>query len=122
MVWVWVFYWASIFAATHVPVPEGAPISIPGADKVVHFVLFGLLTYLGGLVWVRPNTRSQLRTAVLWACVYAVYGALDEWTQALVGRSTSIFDWLADFLGVLGGTALLLRRAARTKISGRREE
>ncbi len=96
-------YWLVLFAATHVPIRR-SPVAIPGADKVVHFVGYGvlglLLTFWIGLR--RPLSKRVLLVTVL---VLATYGAIDELLQIPVGRTCDIADWVFDLLG--GGLGVL---------------
>ena len=73
------------------------------SDKLIHFLVFGLL----GIMMFRSfrvvaNTTIR-RNAYLMAIITAgVYGALDEIHQLYVpGRFASIGDWIADILGII---------------------
>jgi len=55
------------------------------------------------------RTRLSYRLSLLlWAAIYVLYGAFDEWSQQFVHRSTSLADWYADVLGILTATVLLI--------------
>lgn len=72
-----------------------------GQDKVMHFVVFGLLAF-SLCLWVRRRRwRTQpWRYGIIIVCVVAAFGALDEFHQSFVpGRQVSFYDWLADLLG-----------------------
>lgn len=78
-------------------------------DKVVHVIAYGILTTLFILA-IRPPRRW-----VSYACLLAVFiviAALDERTQAYVGRTVSSMDWAANIVGVLTTMiiSLLLKR------------
>jgi VanZ family protein len=79
--------------------PSDVPDSAPGVDKVVHAALFLALAVTGR--W------AGIGQAVL-AVLLGLYAAGSEVVQGLdvVGRSTSVADWLADVVGVLAGLAL----------------
>ncbi|MDB6168519.1 MAG: VanZ family protein [Verrucomicrobia bacterium] len=67
---------------------------IQDSDKVVHFLVFGLLASLVcrlGRGW----------RAAAWAVLaVSLFGISDEWHQSFVpGRDCSAMDWLADTLG-----------------------
>lgn len=74
-----------------------------GADKILHATEFFLL----GSLLVRaagPSGRSRIAWLVLGIGALAAAG--DEWIQRSVpGRSSSVYDWLADLVGV--GIAVL---------------
>lgn len=75
-----------------------------GWDKVVHFLLFGLILWSFGVLFRR------LPRMVAAGLVIAIGGAI-ELLQALVGRDPSWGDFAADAAGVLA--ALLLWAAWR---------
>ena len=91
-------YWLSDQPGGHTPPP------FPGADKVVHFVLYA---GLGSLL------RLSM-TSVSWAIIVgSVYGVLDEFHQSFVpGRSADPWDVLADIFGTVFGCFVInwLRR------------
>lgn len=67
-------------------------------DKLVHFLVFGLLA----TAVVRIESIRQLgwRGAVLAAVMVSAYGAIDEFRQSLTpGRMVEFADWVADTLG-----------------------
>ncbi len=104
---VWGGYWFLLFVIMHIPIT--APISLAkGSDKVAHFVLYSLLTVLGGMRLKLNGSHNQLvRLLVCWAVVYAAYGALDEYLQQYVGRTCSFADWVADACGIVVGTVVI---------------
>ena len=91
-------YWLSDQPGGNTPPP------FPGADKVVHFVLYA---GLGGLLRLTINP-------VLWVIALgSFYGVLDEFHQSFVpGRTADPFDVLADILGTVFGCFVInwLRR------------
>lgn len=107
--------------ATHTPVPPGPSIG-RFTDKVIHFVLYLVLTLLAGR-WCLSASRAAstratpTRTLIKWAAGFALYAAFDEWSQQFVGRSTSLGDFLADVAGVAVAAVFLVRRSRRRPIS-----
>ncbi len=105
--------WVGAFTATHIP-PAGLPKTGTG-DKVLHAVgYFGLgAVFFAALAASGAGLR---RTAALVLVLLTVYGAIDELTQPLVGRSAAWSDWLADVFGAAAAAAVctlavvLLRR------------
>jgi VanZ family protein len=93
MQWIWPLLFAGVivFASSHSRV--AAP-DIRNSDKIAHFGAFGLLATLVcrlGLGW---------RGAVWGLTMASAFGATDEWHQSFVpGRSSDVFDWIADTLG-----------------------
>ena len=103
----WIGFWIVLFAVTHRPFAGGVGLPIPGVDKVAHFVLYFVLTMLGGR-YLRAGGRAlDVRRLIVWACVYTAYGALDEWLQQFVDRTPSWGDWLADAAGVIMATVVI---------------
>lgn len=91
--------WLGAFIATHVPTHR-LPGHLPG-DVTLHLVGYlGLAAavLLTMAFYAKPRRR---RIATIFI-VMAVYGAIDEITQPLVGRYAAWKDWAAD----LAGTAL----------------
>ncbi len=101
--------------ATLVPKPLGdneIPL-FPGADKVVHFIMFAVLSmaiafdrgrYVGDYKLVEVN-RQALCFVVL---VSSFFGGLIELLQGSMslGRSSDLFDFIADLIGAVFGVIL----------------
>lgn len=116
MLWLWPAAWAGLLLwLGHRPgdaFPDAEPWSLPGVDKALHAVLYGVLGFLAG----RAAPRRPLVAALFSAFVV---GALDEWGQTAVpGRHASGFDLAADLAGAAAGGLLALRTfrpAARSR-------
>ncbi|HEU4566348.1 MAG TPA: VanZ family protein [Gemmatimonadaceae bacterium] len=98
--------WAAvILVITSIPGPVLAPVSpysFPGADKLVHATLYGVLGWLVGRAAGVPATGRRI--ALLALVGIALFAALDEWHQHFIlERSTELLDWLADSLGATCG-------------------
>ena len=94
---------ALIFALSARPGDAYPDVSIPGADKVVHFALYAPLG--AALVYA---LRGHWRWAGLLA---ALYGVSDELHQMFVPlRFADGFDVLADAVGGFAGAWLMARR------------
>jgi len=90
-----------IFSLSSIP-----PKSIPDIgtelpiDKVVHFIEYGIF---GFLLFKSLHSLNRLR---IWQItIIAIFsgiiiGALDESYQSLTKRTPSVYDWLADVIGV----------------------
>jgi VanZ family protein len=108
--WVFLGYWLFMFAGTHVPdvgkISPEALQHIPHLDKAAHFSLFaGWITLA---CWVVASGAAKLSSRVVMGlfAAGALYGAFDELTQSLVGRDTSLGDYLADLAGMLSALAI----------------
>jgi len=104
---VWGGYWFLLFVIMHIPIT--APVlPVEGSDKIAHFVLYGMLAVLGGMRLRSHRSHKQLiRKLILWAFLYAGYGAIDEFLQDYVGRTCDTADWAADVCGVAVGTVVI---------------
>jgi VanZ family protein len=105
--------------AFHVP-----NIPIAYLDKLAHAVIYGMLGALVAQAVRRSAERpvSAMTTVVVVAAAASCLGALDELHQYFVpGRSSDVFDALADVIGAALGSGLylaisrLLGRAAARK-------
>ncbi len=75
----------------------------PNGDKIGHFVLFGLLSFVVNLsvFEARPSTDKQ-RLAVVTSLILMVFIGLEEYSQRFFPkRSSDFFDFLASCAGVL---------------------
>ena len=112
--WIWPVAWAAVIFASssRAQIVDVSPW--PGADKVAHFLVYGLL----GLLACRLG-RGR-RAAVLAVLAASLYGASDEWHQSFVpSRSAEVTDWMTDTLGaglMVAGYAgsARMRRAVET--------
>ena len=84
--------------------------SIPGMDKFLHFSAYAVLAAAIGL-WFSGESwlKRPLRNFLICTAIASGYGVLDEVHQYFVpGRSSDIFDWIADILGSAAGSAVVL--------------
>ena len=87
------------------PLPDGTPMLFPGADKLVHAIMFGGLTYciLVDYRRRRRNNNSKVSTKIRVTAAIAstAAGAAIELAQILTGagRSGDLLDLLADAAG-----------------------
>ncbi len=98
-----------MFISTHLPkVPAIVP-DIHNIDLVAHFIMYGGWAAL--CWWVLADDRGQVSWSwiIRLMIIVAVYAAFDEATQALVGRTPAINDYLTNLGGV--GLVLLILQA-----------
>lgn len=116
--------WAVIvFIACSVPgnqVPDVSLINIPHFDKIVHFILFFVLTILLVSEFNKLNLEKKtLSIAYLWSSFISIgYGVAIEALQHFVfaSRSASFGDVFANSLGVL--FAILIYRYVNSTSKG----
>lgn len=78
--------------------------SFPGGDKIVHFILFAVLTFL---VAMALKERKIRYTPMLLLLVLSSFGLTTELVQIfLEERNGDVWDWIADTAGV--GCILLI--------------
>lgn len=93
------------------PVGEMDVPLFPGADKLVHAVMFGFLTWMLYIDLGKTRHRVPSATAtLLCAAVSAIFGALTELLQRIMeaGRSMEGADLAADALGAAMVCAAIL--------------
>ena len=98
---------ATLFYLSHQPTLE-TPALFPGQDKLFHALAYGVLGFLllGSLVPATDGfTSIQIRSSIL---IASLYGISDEFHQYFIpGRSSDMWDWVADTLGVVIAVLLL---------------
>jgi VanZ family protein len=98
--WVWPVAWAAVIFAASTRAQVIDVGGVAGLDKLVHFVVYGLL----GVLICR--TGRGVWSAVLAVLLASAYGATDEWHQSFVpSRSAEVADWLADTIGAIVAVA-----------------
>lgn len=97
-------YWLLLLVGTHLPWAPGPGIALL-SDKVLHFAGFVGLALL--LAWMFSFRSVLTKThAVIVVVICGLYGAMDELTQPLSGRTCDVNDWLADLAGAAAGVAM----------------
>lgn len=74
-------------------------LGITWTDKLAHFCVYGIM----GWVLARGMVLSKIKYPFLLAILIGfVFGITDEWHQSFVpGRDSSVFDLMADLIGLL---------------------
>lgn len=99
-----VVYWGAMFAGTHVRFSGPLPLLAHGpGDKTMHFVAYAGLAFLW-LVAASTFGRISWPMYLIVMIGAAMYGAVDEVSQSLVGRDTDLADWRFDVLGAAIGS------------------
>ena len=84
----------------------GEVYDFPGGDKVGHFVLFGLLSFVIHLSVFEARPLASLadknRLALITSLMIALFVGLEEYSQRFFPvRSPDIFDFLASGVGIV---------------------
>lgn len=112
------FTLALILWLTLSPDPAGTPMPMfPGADKIVHALMFGFLAAILLFDWQRAHAWRPASKKVIWlmAAVSALTGVAVEYAQRAMalGRAFEWADMAADAVGaviVAAGWQLLQKR------------
>ncbi len=91
----------AIFLLSHQPGDSFDLPSFPGADKLVHMIIYAVLA-ASIIAAFSPRLRAEKYWLVFWTAllVSALYGLSDEFHQAFIpNRDSSGFDLLADIIG-----------------------
>ncbi|MGD8405275.1 MAG: VanZ family protein [Anaerolineales bacterium] len=85
------------------PQPLKYLYNFPGGDKVGHFSLFGILSFLlNRSALVLYQKRDSTRLVLTVSLFLAILIGLEEWSQALFpARTMSASDLLASYVGVI---------------------
>lgn len=99
-------YFIALVTGTHWP-RANFNFGFEITDKMMHTAAYAGLAALCRLTWLTwPSLAKNNRTAIFFAIMLCSMGAIDELTQIPVpGRTGSIYDWIADVVGVAGGLA-----------------
>lgn len=115
-----ILYAALILVVSSVPNLKTPLVRVPGGDKAIHFLEYGilaLLTLRSVRHWKAGMTLKQ--TAVFAMVLVTVFPVIDEFLQSFIpGRSPEIYDFVADICGAwsfFGVAAWLQRRAFPTR-------
>lgn len=121
-------YCAVIFVQSSSSVGPGMDISVPGFDKILHFVGYAVLGVLS-FRWLQQERLSfkLFKVAGLAALFCLLYGISDEIHQSFVAqRSCEVLDLLADAAGGAAGAfaypAVVKAWRKRSKAAGRIQE
>jgi VanZ family protein len=93
--------------------------SIP--DYLLHFAEYAVFAWLS-LRFMKNITKGTIngKSNVIVIIILALFAISDEWHQSFVpGRFASVWDFIADLAGILGGTGIYLL-FLRYKMNGRR--
>ena len=87
------------------PLPDNDMELFPGADKVVHAIMFGALTGAIALDRAFKNGIKALgaKSLVIYAIIGSLAGGVIELLQGWMGagRSADVWDFVADTLGAI---------------------
>jgi len=113
--YIFLFIWVSGIAYASLSSPDRIPnlMLFPNADKVIHFLMYGGLSFFLVPVFVRNN--SYRKSYVVSFVLSIVFGALLEVLQSVINtqRSAELLDFFANLLG--SGSGILFYHCAVRK-------
>ena len=100
-------YMGLIWLISSMEAPQFPTSAFPLRDKGVHFTEFAVLGFFVAHAALRTwEGRARFRLLAVSVLIAATWGLLDEIHQAFVpGRSSDVFDVLADTLGATAGAS-----------------
>jgi len=105
----------TLFYLSHQPTLD-TPLLFPGQDKLFHAVAYGILGFLllgSRIPSAQGFTNTQVRSSII---IASLYGISDEFHQYFVpGRSSDVWDWVADTLGAVIAVSLLVWLSRKCK-------
>ena len=101
----WLFYSGLIYIVSSHSLDHLPKLTILGWDKVIHMTEYFIYSLLTGIALEAfDDSDVKLNKILLAFIITAMFGASDEIHQYFVmGRSCSLFDWIADLLGATIG-------------------
>jgi VanZ family protein len=115
--WLLVYLYAfAIFLSSHQARLE-IPIKIIGIDKVIHFIVYGILAILINRACRKSQKIFIFQKAYFISALFSIlYGFSDEFHQFYVpGRQTSEWDFIADALGAIVAIVIILQYRRKYK-------
>jgi VanZ family protein len=101
-----VLWYILIWVLSSMPSDSLPPVGELGLDKIAHLTVYLVLALLVNQC-IRSNGISPAKASVLYMGLLVSAG-LEEWHQVFIqGRSVSIYDFLANAMGLCIGYALL---------------
>ncbi len=107
---VLVGYMVLILCISAIPANSIPSLGFQHADKVAHFLEYAILGILA-VQSFKPKKRYQLFYIIFSGFVFGVF---DEWWQSFISdRYTSLFDLLADSIGMLVGSSVFYKLSTK---------
>jgi polysaccharide biosynthesis protein VpsQ len=99
LVLAWIFL---CFVLLTYPMAESQRVGITYWDKLVHIILFGVLTYLIINTLIAKNKKLFAIEFLSAFLISLLYAGLSEYLQIFIpGRNASELDFIAGFIGIL---------------------
>lgn len=117
----WFFVVAVLVFMPGEDVPQIGWMGIYRVDKLVHFGMFGGLTYLFSLPYLNSgfSIKKKQNSFIIVSIIFIAWGLGVEYIQKYFAyhRSFDLFDWLADSIGVMVAFLILQKLARKRSMS-----
>lgn len=102
------FYFGFIYLLSSIHQDNLPKFTIYGIDKVIHIFEFAIYSFLVGVALEAFNYKNYRLKKIIIAFIFtALFAAFDELHQYFVlGRSASVYDFIADLIGGIIGLFL----------------
>lgn len=108
-------YWVILLTATSLPAPDLPDVW--GSDKLKHYLAYGVLSFLLNLTMLVQERQKYTpqKAALVTIVICFFYGVLDELHQIFIpGRSCELLDLIADIIGAVTGSIIVLFLARKS--------
>jgi len=103
--WLAILWMALIWVVSSIPAQELPELRILGFDKLAHFGVYFVWGMFVNLHLKARQCKPRVRLIVF--CLMIISAGLDEYHQRFIpGRSVSIYDFVANALGLLTAATL----------------
>ena len=98
LLWAFLILIVSLIPGKNIPI-----LPIIGLDKLVHFILFGILAHLFLIKSIREKQNIRKWNIFFWLIVFVCYGIILELIQDsfVKNRTADLFDGIANAIGVM---------------------
>ena len=94
-----ILWWIAMFTVTSIPGSSLPEVDVVNFDKLVHVFIYGILAFLLTVAFTKRGIVG-LKRSIFVILIGLAYSVFDEWHQPFVGRTCSILDIIANFIGI----------------------
>ncbi|MDP2174189.1 MAG: VanZ family protein [Candidatus Cloacimonadaceae bacterium] len=108
-----ILWYAGIWTVSSIPAEDIPSVKIISIDKLMHISVYFILALMVNRVF--SNYSLSKKYALLIYLAMLVSAGLDEYHQYYIpGRSVSVYDFIANSIGLLSGMFIYLRKHDRS--------
>lgn len=109
-----IIWWIFIFLLTSIPGKDLPKVDIKDIDKLIHFIMYGGLGFWLSLFLGLRGVRG-IKLFITVVIIAFAYSIIDELHQPPLGRNFSVYDIIADIIGLLITTVPMVLLFSRKK-------